>query len=85
MCGTAINKSEYGHGHFRVVQTTDTAAYEYLTKEASVKETIACKTAAAAERKKPSDSLSVGTAVMKRAVDKCTSLFAEIQKSPAYK
>lgn len=81
MCGTANQKSEYGHGHFRVPTAADTAAYAYLAKETIAKTT----TAPAAERTKPSDSLSVVTAVTKRAVDKCNSFFGEVQKSPAYK
>lgn len=88
MCGTANHKSEYGHGHFRV-PAADTAAYEYLAKETTAATKLQQQTTvpapATAERKKPLDGLSVMTAVTKSAVDKCSSFFGEVQKSPAYK
>lgn len=91
MCGTANHKSEYGHhGHYRV-PAADTAAYEYLAKGTTADTKLQQTTAttvpapATAERKKPLDSLSVLTAVTKSAVDKCSSFFGEVQKSPAYK
>jgi len=83
MCGTANQKSEYPHGHFRVPAAADTAAYAYLAKE-TIGQTAPAP-APAAERTRPSDSLSAVTAVTKRAVDKCNSFFGEVQKSPAYK
>lgn len=88
MCGTANHNSEYGHGHLRV-SAADTAAYEYLAKETTARQQQQQKTAvpapAVAKQKKPLDSLSVMTAVTKSAVDKCASIFGEVQKSPAYK
>lgn len=88
MCGTANLNSEYGHGHLRV-PAADTAAYEYLAKEATVEkqqqQQQQTTAPAVAEQKKPLDSLSVMTAVTKSAVDKCASIFGEVQKSPAYK
>lgn len=74
MCGTAIHKSEHGHGHphhlFRV-PTAHVAAYEYLVKEKKT-----------SDPKKPGDTL---TAFSRSTFDKCSSFFGELKNSPAYK
>jgi len=77
MCGTAIHKSEQGHGHphhlFRV-PAAHAAAYEYLVKEN--------KAHSLNNPKKRDDVL---TAFARSVFEKCSLFFGEVKKSPAYK
>ncbi|VVC31482.1 Domain of unknown function DUF4149 [Cinara cedri] len=89
MCGTANHNSEYGHGPQLRVPAADAAAYGFLAGEAKQATTppppAPVEDDEPVQLKKSSDTLSALTAVTKRTVEKCASLFGEVQKSPAYK